>query len=377
MITMSRFSMERELVRAAAVVRAMTTRNSSNRQRVPVELLRRCKGVAVLQFAKVGMGFGGRVGTGVVVAKRKPKRRRSSSSSSRGCGEEYNRSLDHQNNSGSSSCGGSAGGGGGDKAKHENDDVNKDDDDDDENGCGWTAPSAILLMGLGGGLQIGAEVGALLLVLWTDAAVAAFSGSQLTLGADVGVALGPVGRAASVSLSSGRLDQPAASSPAPKLIEAAPAPSISEGAVTTDAILEAEESKSGRSRSGSDVEDESCHGSEDATRIHCGPSSSVIMGSSNHGERKEGSDDGNSIDRSMSMSDEDDKGDLRRVSSEPKGEEAEREQHAPATTAEKAGHAERHLPEKAAESGSEKEQGRKPDSVGSGAAILAYAHQQV
>jgi lipid-binding SYLF domain-containing protein len=191
--------MERELVRAAAAVRAMTGRVASSRPRVPLALLRRCKGIAVLQFAKVGIGFGGRVGTGIVLAKRPV-----------GSGPGTSGSSDCTGSSGGSSSSGSSSSGSGSSSGGSSGNTGDDDVSDD---CGWSAPSAILLLGVGGGVQFGAEVGALLLVLWTDAAVAAFSGSQFTLGADVGVALGPVGRAASVSLSSGRLDGPPAAAP--------------------------------------------------------------------------------------------------------------------------------------------------------------------
>ena len=362
--------MERELVRAAAVVRAMTTRNgASNRERVPVELLRRCKGVAVLQFAKVGMGFGGRVGTGVVVAKRKPRQRRRNSQ-----GLEYSSSVGHRA-SRSSTCDIKN-----DKTGNENDD---NDDDDDENGCDWSAPSAILLMGLGGGLQIGAEVGALLLVLWTDAAVAAFSGSQVTLGADIGVALGPVGRAASVSLSSGRLDKPSSSlssSPqAPSIKARLAAPTITKAVESK--LIEAQDSKSSSNMTGgSGSEDESGHGSEEVTSIDCGPSSSVIMGHSNHGGRAVGHENDTSIGRSSSNSNEGKRGDLRRASSEQDGKESESEQQAPTAASmdtDEAVQTARAEPKETVQGGGTKEQEVAHNAAGSGAAIFAYAHQQV
>jgi lipid-binding SYLF domain-containing protein len=60
---------------------------------------------------------------------------------------------------------------------------------------GWSAPSFIGLGGAGWGLQIGAELTDFIFVLNNDAAVRAFSrDGNLTLGADVSAAAGPVGR---------------------------------------------------------------------------------------------------------------------------------------------------------------------------------------
>ena len=59
----------------------------------------------------------------------------------------------------------------------------------------WSAPSAIAMSGLGWGLQAGTEVSDVMLVLTTDSAVEAFkSTGQLTVGAELGVSLGPVGK---------------------------------------------------------------------------------------------------------------------------------------------------------------------------------------
>src|SRR4030095_4567508 len=62
-------------------------------------------------------------------------------------------------------------------------------------GAGWSAPSAIATGGAGFGFQVGAEVTEYVMVLNTDKAVKAFSrGANVTLGSDVSVAAGPVGR---------------------------------------------------------------------------------------------------------------------------------------------------------------------------------------
>src|SRR5881409_1065528 len=62
---------------------------------------------------------------------------------------------------------------------------------------GWSSPSAIGTGGIGAGLQAGAEVSELVIVLNTPAAVDAFAkGGNVTLGAALGAAAGPVGRTA-------------------------------------------------------------------------------------------------------------------------------------------------------------------------------------
>jgi SH3 domain-containing YSC84-like protein 1 len=60
---------------------------------------------------------------------------------------------------------------------------------------GWSGPSAIGTGGAGFGFQIGAEVTEFIMILNTPEAVKAFSkGGNFSLGADVSVAAGPVGR---------------------------------------------------------------------------------------------------------------------------------------------------------------------------------------
>src|SRR5437773_9364934 len=62
---------------------------------------------------------------------------------------------------------------------------------------GWSGPSAIGTGGIGVGFQAGAEVSELVIVLNTPAAVDAFAkGGNVTLGADLSAAVGPVGRTA-------------------------------------------------------------------------------------------------------------------------------------------------------------------------------------
>ncbi|XP_056883193.1 SH3 domain-containing YSC84-like protein 1 [Takifugu flavidus] len=59
----------------------------------------------------------------------------------------------------------------------------------------WSAPSAIGIAGLGGGFEIGVEVSDLVIILNQRRAIEAFTkGGNLTLGGNLTVAVGPVGR---------------------------------------------------------------------------------------------------------------------------------------------------------------------------------------
>lgn len=66
---------------------------------------------------------------------------------------------------------------------------------------GWSAPSAIGSGGVGVGFQAGVEVSEHVIILNTPEAVKAFSqGSNFTLGANLTMAVGPVGRSAEVAV---------------------------------------------------------------------------------------------------------------------------------------------------------------------------------
>jgi len=105
---------------------------------IPQAVLRDARGLAIMTVIKAGFGISGRGGTGVVVARTRN---------------------------------------------------------------GWSGPSAIGTGGAGFGLQIGAQVTEFVMVLNTDAAVQAFSRDvNVTLGADISVAAGPVGRTAEVGI---------------------------------------------------------------------------------------------------------------------------------------------------------------------------------
>ncbi len=66
---------------------------------------------------------------------------------------------------------------------------------------GWSGPSAIGTGGIGAGLQAGVQVTEFVIVLNTQEAVNAFSKpGNVTLGADLSAAIGPVGRTAEASV---------------------------------------------------------------------------------------------------------------------------------------------------------------------------------
>jgi lipid-binding SYLF domain-containing protein len=67
---------------------------------------------------------------------------------------------------------------------------------------GWSGPSAIGTGGLGVGLQAGAEVSEFVIVLNTPAAIDAFArGGNVTLGGNLTIAAGPMGRSAEAGVS--------------------------------------------------------------------------------------------------------------------------------------------------------------------------------
>lgn len=105
---------------------------------IPQAVLKDARGLAIMTVIKVGFGLSGRGGSGVVVARTK---------------------------------------------------------------SGWSGPSAIGTGGAGFGFQIGAEVTEFVMILNTDAAVQAFSRDvNVTLGGDISVAAGPIGRTASAAV---------------------------------------------------------------------------------------------------------------------------------------------------------------------------------
>lgn len=105
---------------------------------IPRDVLRHAKGLAIMSVVKAGFIFSGKGGQGVVVAR---------------------------------------------------------------TGRGWSGPSFIATGGAGWGLQIGAQVTDFVIVLNNDKAVEAFArGGNVTIGADLSAAAGPVGRTAGGAL---------------------------------------------------------------------------------------------------------------------------------------------------------------------------------
>jgi len=105
---------------------------------IPQAVLKDARGLAIMTVIKAGFGFSGRGGKGVVVAR---------------------------------------------------------------TSNGWSGPSAIGTGGAGFGFQIGAQVTEFVMILNTDAAVQAFSRDvNVTLGGDISVAAGPIGRHAEAAI---------------------------------------------------------------------------------------------------------------------------------------------------------------------------------
>ncbi|KAJ3014592.1 UNVERIFIED_CONTAM: hypothetical protein HDU68_000221 [Siphonaria sp. JEL0065] len=121
-----------ECFKAAQIIESFRTQHGVI---IPEFVLRNARGVAVLSVIKAGLGFSGRHGTGVVVARL-------------------------------------------------------------QDGS-WSAPSAIVTTGLGFGHQIGVEITDFVIILNTDEAVTAFSqGHNFSVGGNLSVAIGPIGASA-------------------------------------------------------------------------------------------------------------------------------------------------------------------------------------
>lgn len=134
------FYLEKEIKKAATMLYSF--KNSLGEEKIPRELLDIAKGVVFFTIIKVGFMFTGRYGTGLVVAKL-------------------------------------------------------------PDGT-WSAPSAVQMTGLGWGLQVGAELTDVMLILSSDSAVNAFkSRAQLSVGAELGVSVGPVGRSIESDVTAG------------------------------------------------------------------------------------------------------------------------------------------------------------------------------
>eukprot|EP00428_Durinskia_dybowskii_P077434 CAMPEP_0170355156 /NCGR_PEP_ID=MMETSP0117_2-20130122/494_1 /TAXON_ID=400756 /ORGANISM="Durinskia baltica, Strain CSIRO CS-38" /LENGTH=385 /DNA_ID=CAMNT_0010609179 /DNA_START=218 /DNA_END=1375 /DNA_ORIENTATION=+ len=134
------FYLEKEIQKATAMLYSF--KNSLGEEKIPRELLDIAKGVVFFTIIKVGFMFTGRYGTGLIVAKLPDG--------------------------------------------------------------SWSAPSAVQMSGVGWGLQVGAELTDVMLILSTDSAVHAFkSRGQVSVGAELGVSVGPVGRSIESDVTAG------------------------------------------------------------------------------------------------------------------------------------------------------------------------------
>lgn len=134
------FFLEDEIRKATTML--LSFKHNLGEERIPKELLDMAKGVVFLTVVKAGFMFSGRYGTGIVLAK-----------------------LDDGS---------------------------------------WSAPSAVTLSGLGWGLQVGAELTDVMLILSTEYAVKTFkSRAQISIGAELGVSVGPIGRSIESDVTAG------------------------------------------------------------------------------------------------------------------------------------------------------------------------------
>eukprot|EP00904_Undaria_pinnatifida_P008866 jgi/Undpi1/5109/HiC_scaffold_19.g08461.m1 len=137
------FDMVGEILKAANTLLNFTSDNViEGADSIPRDLIAEARGLAFITFVKVGLFVTARVGTGLVVARRRDG--------------------------------------------------------------GWSAPSALGSVGLGWGFQIGGELTDVVIVLNTVGAVEAFTGTgQVSLGTELSLSVGPVGRTASTDIRAG------------------------------------------------------------------------------------------------------------------------------------------------------------------------------
>lgn len=130
------FNLESDIKKATYTLYNFTSDNlMEGPDKIPKELISSAKGIAFFTILKAGFLFSGRIGTGLVISR-----------------------LADGN---------------------------------------WSAPSSVLLSGMGWGFQFGGELTDVILILTTDKAVETFtSSSQVSVGTELGVAAGPVGRSA-------------------------------------------------------------------------------------------------------------------------------------------------------------------------------------
>jgi hypothetical protein len=152
---------------------------------IPQRLLQKAKGLAYLTVIKAGFGMiAPRLGTGLVIARLDDPVSSPSQLASRPPVNELNHDLDSEGPS-----------------NNTNNTRNNINDNDNEfhssssSSIRWSAPCAIATGGVGWGLVAGLDVTDYVIILNTVEAVRAFSGAgQVTIGAGIDIAVGPVGR---------------------------------------------------------------------------------------------------------------------------------------------------------------------------------------
>ncbi|CAH0482363.1 unnamed protein product [Peronospora belbahrii] len=132
-------SLEKECMNAADIIGNFFRNDSgtSGDRAIPIAMLEKAHGLAIMTIVKAGFLLVGKVGTGIVLS-------RLSDGS-------------------------------------------------------WSAPSAIGTIGLGGGFQIGGEIVEVMIILGSPAAVEVFYSPQVNLGAGLDIAVGPYGRSAAAA----------------------------------------------------------------------------------------------------------------------------------------------------------------------------------
>ncbi|CAH0475567.1 unnamed protein product [Peronospora belbahrii] len=135
-------TMEKEIVKAAGILDSCFRSTVSADSAIPAEMIQNAVGLAFLTVVKAGMVWTGKMGTGIVIA----------------------RLADGS----------------------------------------WSPPSGIGTAGMGFGAEIGGEIIDFLIVLGSPSAVKTFKkGTQVSVGAGIDLAVGPVGRAAGASVNAG------------------------------------------------------------------------------------------------------------------------------------------------------------------------------
>ncbi|KAF4323316.1 hypothetical protein G195_003637 [Phytophthora kernoviae 00238/432] len=135
-------TMDKEIVKAAGILDSCFRSTVDADSAIPAEMIRNAAGLAFLTVVKAGMIWTGKLGTGVVIARL-------------------------------------------------------------EDGS-WSPPSGIGTAGMGFGAEIGGEIIDFLIVLGSPSAVKTFKkGTQISVGAGLDLAVGPVGRSAGANLNAG------------------------------------------------------------------------------------------------------------------------------------------------------------------------------